>query len=54
MYSFISSNDTDSLETDLQNDFFHECNLFVSSNFIQMVHSFYELVHNSQSFHYSE
>lgn len=54
MDSFISCNDTSSLGTDLPNYLFDECNLFVSSNFLQMVHSFYELVHNSQSLRYSE
>jgi len=54
MYSCIPFNDTHSLKTDLPDDLFDECNLFVSANFLQMVHNFYELVHNSQSFHYSE
>lgn len=48
--SLISSNNNHPLETKLPNHFFNECYHLVCSNFPQMVHNFYELVHNSQSF----
>lgn len=49
MDSFVSSNDTHPLETDLPSDLLDERNLSVPSNFLQTAPSFYGLAHRSQS-----